>query len=258
MSRSDPVRNKFYVPLERADWASDMLFYVGAALSIAVLFVEKAAHPVLYNVVMIVFAVSVVALFGVGLVTRVYFGPRATDQRTRDFLSSAYGVKLNYVVTDGYYNNTLHEPTERLAAQVLENTHFSKAIAQEMAKTERIKFGVYVVLWLICLLVRQVSLDFILAASQAVLSEQMISKWVRLEWLRSRCEHIYNDVYALFQLRSSDNMFDARVFEAFVTYESVKANAATTLSGKIFEKKNSDLSSEWNEIKSALAIEHTP
>ncbi len=102
MSRSDPVRSKFYEPLERAEFASGLLFYLGAVLSIVVLFVDKAAYPGLYNAVMIPFAVSVAALFGTELATRLYFGPRATDQRTLDFMSSVYNIKLTHELTDGY------------------------------------------------------------------------------------------------------------------------------------------------------------
>lgn len=256
MSRFDPVRNKYYAPLARAEFASDAFFYLSAMLSIVVLFVEKTSQPTLYTDVMIAFALAVAGLFVISLAIRLYFGPRATDQRTRDFLSNVYAVKLTHALTDGYYNNALQDPGQRLAAQVLENVHFSKAIAQEMAKTERIKFIVYAVLWLTCLLARQVSLDFVLAASQAILSEHIVSKSARLEWLRARCEHLYNDVYSLFQSHTTGSTFNARALEAFATYESVKANAAVTLSGRIFEKKNAELSSEWNEIKSALGIDN--
>lgn len=255
MSRSDPVRSKFYEPLERAEFASGLLFYLGAVLSIVVLFVDKAAYPGLYNAVMIPFAVSVAALFGTELATRLYFGPRATDQRTLDFMSSVYNIKLTHELTDGYYNNELKEPAERLAAQLLENTHFTKAIAREMAKGERFRSVAYILIWLMCLLTRQARLDIVLAASQAIFSEQIISRCVRLEWLRARSERIYNDVYALFQSGPVGNTFNARALEAFVVYESVKANAAVTLSGRIFKKRNDELSAEWNKIQAALGID---
>jgi hypothetical protein len=258
MSKSDPVRRKYFNPLKWAERVSDVLFYVGAALSIVVLRIDKALHPTLYTTLMTAFAVSVAALFITTMVIRLYFGPRAADQRTRDFVSSVYKVKLTHVLTDGYYNNTIQTPGGRLAAQVLENTHFSKAIAQTMVKTERVKVGIYTAVWLLSLLNRQAGLDFLLIGSQVVLSEQILSKWLRLEWLRSRCEAIYNDVYALFPSHSSDDLFNARALEAFVKYESVKANAAVTLSERIFKKQNAGLSSEWDEIKLALAMEQSP
>lgn len=258
MSKFDPVRSKYFNPLKWAEYISNALFYVGAALSIVVLYIDKTVHSTLYTTTMTAFAVSVAALFITGMAVRLYFGPRAADQRTRDFVSSVYNVKLTHVLTDGYYNNTLQTPAGRLAAQVLENTHFSKAIAQTMAKSERARVGIYALLWLISMLNRQAGLDLLVVGSQVVLSEQILSKWLRLEWMRSRCEIIYNDVYALFQLHTSDDMFNARALEAFVKYESVKANAALTLSETIFEKQNAVLSSEWDEIKLALKLEQSP
>lgn len=258
MSRSDPVRSKYFAPLEWAERASDALFYTAAALSVVALVIEKDPHSLLYNIVMIAFAVSVAAFFFVGMATRLYFGPRATDQRTRDFVSSVYDVKLTHELTDGYYNNELQDPVKRLAAQVLENTHFSKAIALRMAKVERTKVTCYVLIWLVALLARDVGFDLVLVASQAIFSEQILSKWMRIEWLRSRCESIYTDVYKLFQSRTSGSIFNAGALEAFAIYESVKANAAVTLSRKIFDRKNVQLSSEWDKIKSALKIMNSP
>ncbi|RUL77489.1 hypothetical protein [Dyella choica] len=258
MSRSDPVRTRYFTPLTRAELASDVLFYTGAALSIVVLLVDKTLRPTLHGSLMTVFAVSVAALFIITMVIRLYFAPRAADHRARDFVSSVYNVKLTHALTDGYYNNTLRTSEARLAAQVLENTHFSKAIVLAMVKDERIKVGIYATAWLITLLNRQASLDFILVGSQVVLSEQILSKWLRMEWLRSRCEAIYNDVYALFQSRPSEDTFNARALEAFGKYESAKANAAVTLSERIFQKQNNDLSSEWSDIKLALRMEQNP
>ena len=258
MSRSDPVRSKYFAPLESAEFTSGALFYIGAVLSVVVLFIEKVTHPLLYTIAMIAFAVSVAALFCVDMATRLYFGPRATDERTRDFVSSVYRVKLTHELTDGYYNNALQDPEKRLAAQVLENTHFSKTIVLEMAKIERIKVAGYMLIWFVTLLNRDVSFDLTIVASQAVFSEQILSKWMRMEWLRSRCESIYKDVYKLFQSCPSKSTFSAGAVEAFATYESAKANAAITLSGKIFEKKNALLSSEWVEIQGALNIARAP
>lgn len=183
MSRSDPIRARYYDAVELADKASDWLFYVGAALSIGTMLVKREAHPTAYDWLLIFFAIAVVALFAIGLASRLYLTPRAEDKRRQDFFSSACGVSLTHDKTDGYYNNDFTEPIKRMAAQVLENSHFSKAIALRMAKVERAKVIAYALIWLVCLLNRQTDLGIVVAASQAVFSEQVISRWLRLEWL---------------------------------------------------------------------------
>ena len=138
MSRSDPIRKNYFDAVETFDKISDGLFYLSAGFSFISLFTEKS-NAVLYDGVMIAFASSVLALFVVGLFLRLYLTPRADDSRRHDFFSSACGVNLTHQQTDGYYNNNFGDPIKRMAAQVFENSHFSKAIARRMAIRERIK-----------------------------------------------------------------------------------------------------------------------
>ncbi|AEF88830.1 hypothetical protein DelCs14_1805 [Delftia sp. Cs1-4] len=254
MSRSDPIRARYYDAVEFADKASDWLFYIGAALSIVTLLVEREAHPIVYEWLLILFAIAVVALFAIGLASRLYLTPRAEDKRRQDFFSSACGVSLTHDKTDGYYNNDFTEPIKRMAAQVLENSHFSKAIALRMAKVERAKVIAYALIWLVCLLNRRTDLGIVVAASQAVFSEQVISRWLRLEWLRMRFEKTYEDVYRLFQSKPTASKFNAMTLESLGMYETAKANGAITLSSRVFSEMNDELSVEWDRIKAELKI----
>lgn len=254
MPRSDPIRVRYYEAVEIADKVSDRLFYVCAVLSVASLLVERQAHSSAYDLVMTAFAVAVIALFALGLVIRLYLTPRAEDKRRQDFFSSACGVGLTHEKTEGYYNNDLVKPIERMAAQVLENSHFSKAIALRMARLERAKVAVYALVWLLCLLNRQTDLGIVVAASQAVFSEQVVSKWLRLEWLRIRFEKTYDDVYRLFQSRPAASKFNAMTLDSLGMYETAKANGAITLSSRMFRQHNDELSAEWERIKSELKI----
>lgn len=254
MSRSDPIRTRYYDAVELADKVSDWLFYANAGLSVASLLVEKQAHPVAYDWILILFATAVVALFTIGLVSRLYLTPRAEDKRRQDFFTSACGVGLTHEKTDGYYNNDFAEHIKRMAAQVLENSHFSKAIALRMARTERIKAIAYAGIWLICVLNRQTDLGIVVAASQAVFSELVLSKCLRLEWLRIRFEKTYDDVYRLFRSKSAAPEFNAMTLESLGTYETAKANAGITLSSKVFNRQNAELSVEWDRIKAELEI----
>jgi hypothetical protein len=254
MSRHDPIRKRYFDHVETADKVSDGLFYAGAALSLVSLLADKQTHPTAYDAILTIFGVVVVGLFSIGLASRLYLTPRAEDQRRKDFFSSACGVSLTHQKTDGYYNNDLTEPIKRMAAQVLENSLFSKAIALRMVRIERIKVVVYGVAWLICLLCRQTDLGIIVAVSQAVFSEQLISRWFRLEWLRMRFERTYDDMYRTFQSNSSSQDFSAQTLDSLGMYETAKANGAITLSSRIFQELNPSLSREWEEIKVELKI----
>jgi hypothetical protein len=256
--RSDPIRKRYYDSLELANKVSDVLFYCGAALSLVMPFLDKASHPILYSWGLILFGAVAVALFGLGLVVRLYLTPRAEDERRKDFLTSACGIDLAQETTVGYYNNDLSKPTERIAAQILENAYFTKSGALCLSRVERTKILLYFAAWLVCVLNRDVDLGWIVAASQALFSEQVVSKWIRLEWLRIRTERIFDSVYQLFQARPNVTTFNAMAFESFAKYESTKSNAAITLSTRIFEANNAKWTAEWEAIKVNLKIGSKP
>jgi len=232
--------------------ASDLLFFINALLSFCTLLIDQEAQPQAYGVVLLLFGISVVAMFVLGMILRLYLIPRAEDKRRQDFFSSACGVSLIHQQTEGYYNNDFKDPIKRIAAQVLENSFFSKEIALRMARRERIKIVIYALVWLVLLHNRRTDLGWIVVASQVIFSEQILSKWFRLEWLRIRFEKSFDDVYKLLQTRPSVTQFNAHALDALSMYETAKANAAATLSSKIFDSLNASLSAEWEKVKATL------
>jgi len=254
MSRSDPIRKNYYETVQTAETISEVLFYLGALLSFSTLLVDQKVYPKAYDATLIAFSVCVVALFTLGLMLRLYLIPRAEDKRRQDFFSSACNVNLIHQQTDGYYNNDFKDPIKRMAAQVLENSLFSKEIALRMARRERIRVGIYVLAWLVLLHYRRTDLGWIVAASQAVFSEHILSKWLRLEWLRVRFEKTFDDVFKLFQTRPPVQQFNAHALDSIATYETAKASAAITLSSKIFDALNPTLSAEWERIKTTIKV----
>lgn len=254
MSRSDPIRISHFDAVERAENASDRLFLLNAILSFCTLLIDQKTHPDVYNVVLLLFGISVIAMFALGLILRLYLIPRAEDKRRQDFFSSACNVSLIHQQTDGYYNNDVKDPIKRMAAQVLENSLFSKEIALRMARRERVKIVIYALIWLALLHNRRTDMGWIVAASQALFSEQILSKWFRLEWLRVRFEKTFDDVYKLFQTRPSIAQFNAHALDSLSMYETAKSNAAVTLSSTIFDDLNPTLSAEWERVKATLGI----
>lgn len=251
VEKKDPVGDEFYTPLRRADAAADWLFYVSAALSLAALWVPQQSHPFAYQTVQISFAVSVVALFATGLVIRLYFFPRAQQRRYQDFLAHAFGQQLSHKQTVAYYNNSAKPGAPRVAAQVLESSFFTKNITGQMVSTERIKVILYAVLWFVMILYRETDLALIGVAAQILFSEQILSRWLRLEWLRWQSERVYDEVFRLIQSKAD---LTVNAWEALGRYEIVKATSSTSLSELIFDREGRRLNGEWDEVRRTLSI----
>ncbi len=250
--RSDPISEKYFKPLERADAAGDWLFVGAAVVSIITVLIEKGDLPRAYNLIQGTFVVLVLSLFVAGQISRLYFSPRAEDKRREEFLSNALSVNLTHERTIGYYNNSEIDPIRKVGLNILENTHFTKAIALEMVKRERLVSGTYLAIWLVLLLNRDTDLGLISAAAQAVFGEQIISRWLRLEWLRIRSEKIFRELHRAFLSNPAPHVLGAQILEAFSTYEATKSSASIVLSTSSFDRLNPSLTQEWEDIKASL------
>lgn len=255
-TKIDPIRTRYYQPLEVAESCLHWLFYLVAALSVSALMVERALSPKLYDFVQGSFVVGVLAVFFTGLGIRLYWTPRAEDKRRQELLSNSFSVALTHEQTSGYYNNDQTNPFRRLCASLLENSFFSKHVILTMARWERIRIAVYALIWIVALLNRATDLALAAAMAQAVFSEQIISKWIRLEWLRMRFERIYDSLYRFVQTMPNFDTDEFRVhaLETFGDYETGKGYGGITLSARIFERLNPSLSAEWAEIRKTLKL----
>jgi hypothetical protein len=84
-----------------------------------------------------------------------------------------------------------------------------------------------------------------------IFSEQILSRWLRVEWLRRQCERTYDDLFRLFQ---SKGKLEVSALELLGRYEIAKATAAIPLSSRIFEQCCSRMNAEWAKIRATLRI----
>jgi hypothetical protein len=253
-AKRDPINERFFDPIETLERWSGRLFYVTAVVSFLPLFVEKKEHPVLFDDVQIAFVLLVIALFVAGLVARLWLMPEAHDARRTDFLSHAYKVPLTHEQTEGYYNNDQTDPLRRVGVMTMENSFFTREILRSMARWERAKTAVYFAAFLGVLMYRGYPAEVWGIVAQAVFSEQIVSRFLRLEWLMRRADRAYNELYALFQSNPAKLSVHARALGAFVLYETSKANAAVTQSTKLFNRRNPELSKDWDKIRKKLKL----
>lgn len=252
-AREDPIRDRYYRPWELSESIASGLFWAAAALSFAAVLVDKAAHPREYGFVLTAFATAVVAFFIAGLANRLYFSPRAEEARRQEFISNVFGVDLTHERTVGYYNNGETDPDRRLALCVLENAFFTKAVLREMAPWVRIRTAAYLALWIAAAVWRETPLDWIAAGAQVLFSEELVSKWIRLEWFRMKAETVYSTTFRVVRSSPGQDRLRTLATEAFAGYEAVKSVSGILLSEKAFLKLNGKLSPEWDRVRESLA-----
>ncbi|WP_202325021.1 hypothetical protein [Mesorhizobium sp. 113-3-9] len=256
MPRVDTVGGNYYKPLERAEAVGSGLFWLVAILSIAALFVDKVAYPIAFDIVQIVFIVCVLLFFCQGQIQKLYLFPRAEDKRRQELLSNSYGVTLTHEETVGYYNNDQTNPLKRLAASVMESTFFTREIVRTMLVGQRTKTAGYLVIYFVAVLNRSTNLEVLAVAAQAVFSEDIIARWLRMEWLRIRSEQVFDNLTRLFTGKQafSRPTAQSQAIDFFSFYETTKSTAAILLSSSLFHKQNARLTTEWEQIRGRLGI----
>jgi hypothetical protein len=252
----DALTRKFYAPLALVEKFSNACFWLAATLSIAVFFLDKVSYPAASNIAQNVFVVVVIVLFILGLWIRLSLSTRAQEKRIADFLSSAFQFPLLAQPSRRYFDNSELDAFRKIAASLLENLLFTKSILQVMFTRELVVVVTYSVVWLLSMLNRSADLVLITALAQVIFSEQLLSRFIRIIWLRAKTEGIYEDAYAIIQSSqtASSAHFRARVIDCLLRYETAKALAAVSLSTKVFRKLNPTLSTEWAQTADALQI----
>lgn len=250
----DPIRINYFDIIEKVDKWANRLFLLGALLSIASTFVSETLHPKVSGWLQTVFLVTVVGLFAIDLAVKLYLSPRAADARTKDFLSHAYGPNLSTVRTQNYYNNNAPFGVKKVAAQTFENTLFTKQICRKMFNQQIFLVALYMVIFAIGLANRDTPLTLWCAAAQVLFGEQIIVRFIRLWWLRSRAEQIHEELRQLYVISTNGIQFDTIAMDAYTRYETSKATVGITLSSKIYEKLNPSLTNEWNQLRATYRI----
>ncbi|MCU5026638.1 hypothetical protein OB988_29980 [Bacillus cereus] len=244
----------YYAPANNFNKISNFLFYLNLGISFIILLKVPTGVKESLTIVLIVL-ILLYALFS--SLTSFYYLPRADEKRKTHLISNAFQIRMDGEETHLYYNNSLKEPIERLGANVLEDTLFSKNVSRKMIIKEITLVGICIIIGVIVCLNRDSNLDFILWISQTLFSTVLISNVIKLILFNRKCESIYQEIYKVFL--DSDEIstvkFNAYVLDVFSKYECVKFQCGIMLSSNIFHKLNPSLKQEWKEIKKQLKIE---
>lgn len=250
----DPIRTNYFDIIEKVDKGANVLFLVGAALSIASTLVPETQHPKTFAWIQIAFLASVLGLFAIDLTVKLRLSPRAADARAQDFLSHAYDQNLSSPRTRGYYNNNVQLGMQKVAAQTFENTLFTKEICRRMFNMQIPLVVVYVLIFAVGMANRETPITLWCAGAQVLFGEQIFVRFVRLWWLQRRAEQIHDELRRLYLSASTGIPFDTIAMDAYTRYEMSKSTAGITLSSKIYKELNPSLTIEWDQLRATYAI----
>ena len=257
MSERFDSLDRHYKKIEELNMATSILFWMNAALSIVVFFVDN--YITVNNILLFVFTITTLSYFIIEINLSIFRIPEVEEKRRVHLLTNSFNVPLDNERTNKYYNNELEPSLLKLGANIFENSLFAERVTHEMVKRERIKVGIFVLLFVIALVLRTTEVELISIIAQTLFASTVIPAYLRLEVLHSKNKAIFDSLYDIFLLHSqrtsdSDEKLSAKILDCFVKYESAKAYSGVKQDSKIFHKINDDVTQEWEEIKRNLNI----
>lgn len=254
MSERVDSLDKYYEQLNLVDLFCTVLFWLNATVSILIFFLNR--YHIASVVLTYIFIITTLLYFISDNYLSIYLIPSVEGKRRVHLISKSLDVPLDNEITDKYYNNNLEPSILKLGAHIFENSLFAKEVTSRMCSIERKKILIYSLTWLFALLLRTTDLELIAIISQTLFASTIITKWLKLEFLRSENEQMYQCLYDLFLLHKEENdiKLSAKLLDCFVSYESTKAYSGIKQSSKIFFEINDRYTKEWEQIKEKLDI----
>jgi hypothetical protein len=259
MSERFDSLDKHYEVIDKLNSILSWLFWINAALSIAVFFVDEILE--VKNIFLFVFIITTSIYFIIDNYLSIFKIPSIEDKRRVHLLAESFGVPLDNEKTNLYYNNNLEPSLLKLGAHIFENVLCSKRVTHEMVKRERIKVGMFLIVFLVALLLRTTQMELLSILAQTLFASTLITAYIKLEVLCLKHKSIYDCLYDIFLLhkkqdtQENDDKMSAKLLDCFVKYEAAKAYSGVKQNTEIFFKFKDELTQEWEEIKQKLKID---
>lgn len=246
MSRRDDV-SELYRPSKSLERACIILFCVNVLISVVSIYVPNAISIITIILVIISFFYMALSLIDDGV---LWF--RAESARRKNSLQVAYSVRLDKYETDGYYNNKINDPELSYAANQFESIFYTKTISEKMMVLALGK--ILVVLLILFVSCRLISNNHILLIiSQTAFSSVVIEESVRCIVFALRIRKLYDEAYHEFVTVGITGV-PQRVWVKYfcIEYECIKAHYRVRLDSSLFNKLNTRLAGEWEDLSAQI------
>jgi hypothetical protein len=194
-------------------------------------------------------AVLIVVIFILGMIVDFIYR-NAENLRRLDLIDNSFGTRLSEKKSKDYYtNDDIKCGYKKVGVNNFESVFFTYRILKESINKERVKVGVIAILFFI-LAVYGYDKVFILVL-QLSIPFSLISRLYKTEVLYCGSKSVCDNYRSIFDKADELNeiKFHAEIIKNLLAYESNLAWSNTLLDDKIYQKMNTSLSKEWDDIK---------
>ncbi|WP_303966507.1 hypothetical protein [Sporosarcina ureae] len=249
--------DRHYKIIDKLNTTTSTLFWVNAVLSISVFFVGE--YLTAKTILLFLFTITTLSYFLIDNYLSIFKIPQVEDRRRVHLLTNSFNVPLDNERTNMYYNNDIEPSLLKLGANIFENSLFAERVTHEMAKRERIKVGIFVIVFVIAIMLRTTDIELISILAQTLFASTLIPAYLRLEVLHYKNKAISDCLHDIFFFHNQgtineNDRLSAKLLDCFVKYESAKAYSGVKQDSNIFHKINPQVTQEWEKMKRDLNI----
>ena len=247
MSKKDDI-NRLYDVSAVLGKVNNILFFVNMILSFLSLVCETKAEEVFTTIQICLSALFVILT----LINECWLWYDAECARRKGNIQDAFGIKLQQLKTDGYYNNQFSPSLLKYAVNTFESNFFSKEIALKMLpRKTAVSFAAGISFFISSRYIADG--DLLLTISQVVFSSYFILDTIVLLSYAIRLKYWYDKAYEqLITIGIKNKQQLVWLMYYIVEYECVKAYFKVRLDSKIFNKYNLALTKEWDSLKQSI------
>jgi len=176
-----------------------------------------------------------------------YVFHKAESIRSLDFVDNSLDSSFSEMNSKDYFSNDdVQVGINKLGINNFENVFFTKCVTAKMLPKEYIKLSiVFVVFLFVCIFSNK---EIITLVFQSALPFTIIQQTFKLYKLNSNVKLVFNNYKLIFKSTNEENIIQ-NIVNNIIIYEKNLSWAGILLDGKLFDKMNTELSTQWEEIK---------
>ncbi len=250
MSKYVPFNKDFNI-VASAKAFSDLILSVSVAASIGTLIFElsdivqdKNQIIEFFNTLLCYFAI----LYFILDILSNYLFQIAETKRRNDFFDNGLNTQLEDSGSIDYFSNdNLKAGIFKLGVNCFENSYFTKYVVGRMLKQMLIyTIVVFLVILGITLFAKH---QIVITVLQCALPFTVMQQLIRLLVFKNKIDGVFKEFCKIFSNATNPEEKEKLIIYNITNYEATLAWACIRLNGRIFKRKNIELSQKWEEVK---------
>lgn len=197
--------------------------------------------------------ISISLFFILEIVVEYILIPQADSKRRDDFIDNAFGSTFSTTASIGYYDtNEVQRGLYKVATNLFQNSYFTYNLVKAITLRKTILPSLVLLSIAVFAYFGFKQVPFGLSLLQALFSATLLGDLVKHFILMVRIHAIHDSLITLFQnqdVKSNTDKYQTQIYRYWLQYETLHSRIQAGIPETVFQKLNSGLTEDWDNIK---------